>query len=62
LSRLYDFNMGYAMKIDPTGEQFKRVGPKLVLPGAVSFKQTATNPKTGEKVGLTEAGEWVPIK
>jgi len=62
LSRLYDFNMGYALKIDPTGEQFKRVGPKIVFPGRVKYKQTATNPETGEKIGLMEGGKWVPIK
>jgi hypothetical protein len=27
-----------------------------------SYKQTATNPATGEKLGQLESGEWVPIK
>jgi hypothetical protein len=27
-----------------------------------TFIRTATNPKTGEKIGLTEDGKWIPIK
>jgi len=36
---------------------------KLIGGGmAITYKKTATNPKTGEKMGLTEDGKWVKIK
>lgn len=30
--------------------------------GATQYLQTATNPQTGERIGLTEEGRWVPIQ
>jgi len=45
-----------------TGGYLDRIGGELKSPSPPVIIRTATNPKTGEKVGLTEEGKWIPVK
>ena len=36
--------------------------PAKVAPAGEQYLKTATNPKTGEKIGLTKEGKWVKVK